>query len=188
MPRKRIAKLEERMERYLQDYDLDDVNKSNDLESLKQLCLLDMRIEKIHDALSRVGAGIDPQKWRSLTTSLKDLTNSSSTIQNDLGIVRKKRRDSEEQETALKYIDRLKEQAKTFIDRRLKRIVCPNCNVLFCKYHFYVREDGEPGAIAWEGKELRLLPFLIKAECPKCHATVIVDETEKIRVENEAPQ
>jgi hypothetical protein len=168
---------------HAQDYDLGDINQSNDAESLRQLCFIDIRIERIHNALAQSSAGTDPKKWRSLTSSLKDLTNASSTIQNDLGIVRRKRMVQEDVETPLKYIETLKEQAKNIIDKRLKKLICPACNQLIMKYHKYVMEDGERGAIALKGKQARLLSMLIRVECPKCYSTVVVDETGETRLE-----
>ena len=186
MPRKRYLSVQQRLENYLKDYNLEDVNKSNDLSTLTQLCQLELKIEQLNDGLSRTNAESNSSKWRSLTSSLKDLTNASVALQESAGLNRKKRIIDEERETVVDYIETLRKQAKTIIDKRLKKIVCP-CNQVIGKYHFYILEDGEVGAIAWKDKPLRKMPFMIKAECSKCHSIVIVDESGITRTEDNVP-
>ena len=184
MPRKKYDSVETRLAKYKLDYDLSDVNQSNDLESIKQLCSLDLRLEKLHDSLKNVNAIKDANKYKSLSAALRDLTNSSSTLSTNLGIIRKKRREQNETEDAFKYIQELKEQAKTIIDKRLLKLICP-CGIILAKYHIFITEKGERGAIEWAGKEIPKIAYRLEVECSRCGKIVKTNQSGLVTVDED---
>lgn len=176
MGRKRKdAGIQERISKYLDIYELDELNEANDLASIRQMVQLEVRMENLHIALSGAEKQGDDKKMKNLHTSLRDASNSYNAFQESLGVARKKRA-SESDETPLSYIDKLRIQAKQIIDKRLKKLICPNCNQLVMKYHIYVTEKGDEGALVFENKTIELLPFSIQIECPKCGKVVDTNE------------
>lgn len=164
---------------YLEEYDLDDMNATNDMAALKQMCELEVWIDKLHGAMSKVK---DPEKEaktvKDLTTSIKDASATWSKLQTELGIAKKKR-DSESDETPLSYIETLKKQAAKFIDRRFVKLICEDCNLPLGKYHIYITEHGEIGAMAYQNKKPDPIRFTFRVECPKCKK-IITEGNEQI--------
>lgn len=175
--KKKGADIDDRVQQYLLDYELDDLNKSNDLASLRQMCQLEVNIETMYGSLKFALKEGDAKKIKDLTTAYKDSINAYTTLQTQLAIDRKKRA-SESEETPLSYIDKLKSQAKNIIDKRLKKLSCPACKVVIMKYHIYVLEKGDVGAIVFDKKKMELIRYSIQVECPKCGMMVKVNETE----------
>ena len=166
--KKKGSALQERLDKYLQDYELDDLNASNDMRALTQMCRLEVQMEKLNDALDKVkDPAIEFRQIKELTTALRDVTNSWTQLQNELGINRRKRQ-SEGDETPLTYIERLKEDAKNYLANRLKPVICPTCNLQLAKYIVYITEKGEEGSIASRAKPVEPISFIFKIECPRC--------------------
>jgi hypothetical protein len=176
--KKKGADLQIKLNGYLKDYELDELNKSNDLVSLRQMCQLEITIESLHDHIPKVNPIKDSKTYKDLIQSLRDAENSFTTLQDQLGIARKKRA-SETDETPLSYIERLKTQAKTMLSKRLEIIICPICNLTLMKYHIYIKENGEHGSIKWDSKDVDLIPYTIFIECPNCHKPVEINERTK---------
>ncbi len=165
---KKDAPLQEKMQKYLETYGLDDLNQANDEASLVQMCRLEVNIEKLQKAIDSIDdPAEDPRKIKDLNTALKDAINSWTNLQTELGINRKKRQ-SETDESPLAYIDRLQTQAKTFLASRLKELKCKNCGQVLGKYFIYVPEKGERGSIESETKPVEFYPYSIKMTCWKC--------------------
>ena len=168
MPRKKKdADLDKKLSLYLKEFELDDMNESNDRTTLIQMCQIEINIEKIQNALKEVDAVQDPKKVKELSTSIKDLTESWRKLQDMLKICRKNR-SSESDDDPFKYIERLKENAQIYMNSRLIPLKRPDCNMNVAKYHVYVDKRGEEGAIAFEDKEIEPVRFLIDVECSKC--------------------
>ena len=175
--KKKGATVDERVKKYLEDYELDDLNKANDLASLRQMCQLEISIEKIHASLDKITPHEDAKIHKDLMTSLKDAENAYTTLQTQLAIDRKKRA-SDSEESPLAYIERLKSISKQFMEKRLLKLICKNCTQLVMKYHIYIYQEGEEGALDRKKKPVRTLPYSIVIECPKCGEMVEKNERE----------
>ena len=172
------CRLNQKLDTYLQTYELDDLNKANDLDSLRQLAQFEIIIESIQEALASMrGIGDDTKKVKDLNTALRDAVNSYTSLQTTLGIDRRKRQ-SESEESVLSYIDKLKDQAKKVWSIRLKVLKCKDCNLPLMKYYIYVTENGESGSISAENKPVEKLKYNFEVECPKCGKMVSTNEGE----------
>jgi hypothetical protein len=176
MPRKKKgADVEERVKGYLKEYELDEMNAANDMAALRRMCQYEVDIEQLQDAISGIqDVATKSKQMRDLHAALKDANSSWVALQQELGIGKSKRQ-SENEETPLTYIERLKEQSKKFMDVRLKKVVCPNCQQTLGKYYFYVTDKGEPGSIASTIKKIEPYVYSIKIECWKCNKLVEVN-------------
>ena len=174
MGRKRKGSaLQDKIDKYLEEYELDDMNQANDMVALTQMCQIELNMENIQEALNSLdytgkkGKDIDSKKIRELHSALRDANQNWVTLQTELAINRRKRK-SEEDETPLKYIERLQSQAKKFIDSRFVKLVCPKCGQLLGKYMVYVTEKGERGSIESKTKEVESYKHTFRCECWKC--------------------
>lgn len=71
--------------------------------------------------------------YKKLSDLIRDITNSTISIQRTLGIDRKTRK-SEETDSVAGYIRNLKREAKSFLEDRLIRIYCPTCKVMVGRF------------------------------------------------------
>lgn len=173
---KKGASIQEKLDQYLKEYDLDDMNTTNDMAALRQMCQLEVNMENLLKSISEIKKPSDsPQEYKALTTAYKDASRAWMDLQTELGINKKKRK-SETDETPLSYIERLKKDAKKYMDRRLKKVICKDCGMLIAKYCVYVEEKGERGAIAYKDIELEKIKYSFKVECPKCFKMIEVSQ------------
>jgi hypothetical protein len=170
--------LNKKLETYAQTFELDDLNKANDLASLRQLAQYEIIIESLQGELASIKKiGSDSKRVKDLNTALRDAVNSYTSLQTILGIDRRKRQ-SEADESVLSYIDKLKDQAKKVWGIRLKVLKCKTCNLPLMKYYIYITEKGELGSIEAENKLVEKIKYNIEIECPKCRTMVKLDERE----------
>lgn len=170
--------LEQKLRTYLETYELDDLNRANDLSSLRQLAQFEIIIENMQAELSSIkSAGVDTKRVKDLSTAIRDAVNSYNALQVSLGIDRKKR-SSESEESVVSYLDKLKSQAKKFWSARLKTLKCVDCHLPLMRYYVYVGERGEPGSINAEIKPPEQLKYNFEVECPKCGKMVSTNERE----------
>jgi hypothetical protein len=169
MGRKRKGQvLQERIDKYLAEYELDELNEANDMAALTQMCQLELNMEQIQEALADMkDLEENSKKVKDLMSSMRDATQSWANLQTELGIARKKRQ-SESDETPLQYIDNLKKDAKKFIDSRLKVLKCDKCGQPLGKFFFYVNDKGEKGSIESEIKPTEEYKYTVRHECWKC--------------------
>ncbi len=181
MGRKRKGQvLQERIDKYLSEYELDELNQANDMAALTNMCQLELAIEQIQEALEGIqNKAEDSKKVKDLMSSLRDATQSWASLQTELGIARKKRQ-SESDETPLQYIDNLKKDAKKFLDSRLKVLVCDKCGQPLGKFFFYVNDKGEKGSIESETKPVEEYKYTVRHECWKCKGHVAEISNENI--------
>lgn len=179
MGRKRKGQdVQERIERYLEEYELDDLNSANDMAALTQMCQIEVNVGQIQDALGNIKKPLeDSKKIRELQSALRDANQSWVSLQTELGINRKKRQ-SEKDESPLKYIERLQDISKKFLSSRLKKFVCPKCGQVLGKYIFYVVDKGEKGSIDSDTKPIEPYKFTIRHECWKCDEMAEVSNEE----------
>jgi len=169
MPRKKVnRKLQDKIDTYLDTYELDDMNEANDMVALVQMCQFELNIEQIQTALSSIKNPLeDSKKIKELQGALRDANQNWVTLQTELGINRKKRK-SEDDETPLKYIERLQEQAKKIIDSRYRILKCENCGQVLGKFIVYVQNKGEEGSIDSKTKVIEDYKYTFRCECWKC--------------------
>ncbi len=169
-----------KLETYLDTYELDDLNRANDLASLRQLAHFEIIIENLQSELSSIkSSGSDTKRVKDLNAALRDAVNSYTSLQTTLGIDRKKR-SSEAEESVISYIDKLKDQAKKFWSFRLSSLKCEDCNLTLAKYYVYVKERGEPGSLSAEKEEPEKVRYSLEVECPRCNKLVSTNEREGV--------
>lgn len=170
--------LNEKLSTYLETYEVDDLNRANDLSSLRQLAQYEIIIENMQGELASIkNSGSDTKRIKDLSTALRDAVNSYTSLQTTLGIDRKKRQ-SDSEESVVSYIDKLKDQAKKFLDARFSVLRCSACNLPLMKYYIYIKEKGEIGSIESKKKPIKNIKYKLEVECPKCGKTVSIDERE----------
>lgn len=161
-------KLNEKLKTYLETFELDDLNKANDLDSLKQLAQFEIIIENIQNELASMkNIGDDTRKVKDLNTALRDAVNSYTSLQGTLGIDRKKRQ-SESEESVLSYVEKLKFQAKKMLKDRLQILKCKKCHLPLMKYYIYIKEKGDKGSIISETVPIEPIKYNLAVECPRC--------------------
>jgi len=184
MGRKRKGQeVQDKIEKYLQEYELDELNQANDMAALTQMCQIEINIEQIQKALASIKDPLlDSKKIRELQSASRDANQNWVTLQQELGINRKKRQ-SDSAESPLAYIERLQEQGKKFLDSRLKKFVCSKCGQVLGKYLFYVVDKGEKGSIESEIKPIEPYKFTIRHECWKCGEIAEISNEEFVVVQ-----
>jgi len=184
MGRKRKGQdVQEKIEKYLEEYELDELNAANDKAALTQMCQIEVNIEQIQKALSDIKNPLEnSKKIRELHSALRDANQNWVTLQTELGINRKKRK-SESDESPLQYVERLQEIGKKFVDGRLKSFVCSKCGQVLGKYIFYITDRGEKGSIESETKPIETYKFTIRHECWKCGEIVEVSNEDFVVVQ-----
>jgi hypothetical protein len=166
--RKKGQRLEDKLDRYLEAYELDEMNEANDMASLRQLCQLEINIEDINDSLGKITDRVaDSRKVRELNSALRDATQNYTSLQQELGISRHKRQ-SEKDESPLQYIEGLKDIGKRFIESRLSKLICPVCGQILAKYFIYVPDKGEKGSIESTSKPVEPYKHTFRCECWRC--------------------
>jgi len=169
--------LNKKLENYTQTFEIDDLNKANDLASIRQLAQFEIIIESLQEELASMKSIDDAKRVKDLNTALRDAVNSYTSLQTTLGIDRRKRQ-SDADESVLSYIDKLKDQAKKIWNIRLKVLKCKDCNLPLMKYYIYVTEKGEIGSIESESTPVEKIKYNLEVECPKCGTMVKLDERE----------
>jgi len=169
--KKKGSALQERINKYLAEYELDEMNTANDMAALTQMCQLELNMQQIQEALENINPLTDSKMLKELHSSLRDANQSWTSLQNELGI-NKRKRTSESDETPLKYIERLQEQAKKYVEMRFKVLKC-KCGQPLAKYFIYVPEKGEAGSIEYESKPVQPYSYTFEVECWKCGGTGI---------------
>ena len=166
--KKKGQNLQEKIDRYLIEYELDELNGANDMAALTQMCQIELNIEQIQNALDKIKDPLqESKKIKELQSASKDAHQSWVALQKELGINRA-RRTSEKDETPLKYIERLQGVAKTFLEKRLVKVYCEKCGQVLGKYLFYVYAKGEEGSIDSKREKVEQYKYTIHFECWKC--------------------
>ena len=167
--------LQERIDRYMQEYELDEMNQANDMAALTQMCQLELNMEQVQEAIASIKNPVeDSKKVKDLMSSLRDATQSWTNLQSALGIARIKRQ-SESDESPLQYIEKIREQSKKFLDKRLKIITCDKCGQVLGKFIFYVEDKGEVGSIESDKTPIEPYKFTVRHECWKCKSGHIAE-------------
>jgi len=124
-----------RLREYGEFFNLDELNDANDRTLLHIMIRTELMIETFQadiQALMGKGAADNATSIKKLADLLRDATATITQLQRTLGIDRKSRR-SEDVESVADYIKTLKQDAKSFMDKRLTKIYCPTCKVLVAR-------------------------------------------------------
>lgn len=129
-------RVNDRFEAYRKDYDIDNLNSSNDLALLRTLIQSEIVLEDLQARLFELLRDGDLIESASEIKKLSDLTRDivlqNMKIQETLGIDRRSRKTSEE--SPIDYIRKLKVAANNFISKRMTRIYCQKCNVMVARF------------------------------------------------------
>lgn len=125
------ARIQEKYKEYEDAYDLDDL-KPNDISNLMTLIKAQLRLEDYDAILNSHVKSITFDNLgivEKVSKAASDLRSTISKIEEDLKITRKIRK-SDQEESALKYIDFLKKKAQEFYRQKMFYIFCPECHML----------------------------------------------------------
>jgi len=186
--KKKGSDLQDKIDKYLTDYELDDLNQSNDMQALTTMCQLELNIEKIQEALSSLEykkstkkgkeTSIDTKQIRELHSALRDANQNWVQLQTELGINRRQRR-SDDDETPLQHVMKIQDLARKFVDSRYNKVVCSDCGQYLGKYLLYVTEKGEEGSIESKTEKVEPYKHTFRVECWKC-GKMVEDSNEDI--------
>ncbi len=176
MPRHNYSQdIENKIQGYLKEYEPDDLNQTNDLAALRNLATLEVNVERLQRALLNIDIAKEPKQASQIQGAIKDNLQSWNAVQVELNINRKKRKtEGNDYNTNPKlYADFLREQAPKLLDRRLKKLICPTCNVLLGKWAMHVELDSaEPGSIEAEKHPPVPMKRTVRMECWKCRKMI----------------
>ena len=127
---------DEMYKRFEEEFDLTTINNANDRSNLNQfitnLLLIDNWQEEIKQ-LTEAGASDNIIIIKKLSDAARDLAATNVTLERQLGIDRKSRKKDNSVSTA-EYITYLQDNAKAFLDQRLVKVMCPECNVMVFRF------------------------------------------------------
>jgi RNase P subunit RPR2 len=125
-------RIQEKLEEFAQDYDIDDL-KANDLLILRALLQNLIALEDYEQFIYRLRQdGITPENLvliEKIQRVMADIAKNVTAYQTDLNISRRLRKSDSEQ-SVVDYINGLKEKARQFLESRMSYIYCPKCNTL----------------------------------------------------------
>lgn len=131
-------RFEERLAAYKRDYNVDDLNNSNDRALLYSLIGAELILEDLQDRMQQIVIEEDDlleqaQELKRLSDLIRDTTNQVTTLQKTLSIDRKSRR-QDQTNSVDEYIRQLKSDAYDFVNKRLIKIYCPDCKIMVARY------------------------------------------------------
>lgn len=121
------------MDDYRQKYDITDQSTPNDIGNLETLVRNQIYIRKIQTRLDELADSDDIENSMAtigrMQDSLMKLIEQNLSIEKTLGIDRKSRK-KDDSESVENYIDELRRTARSYLDKILIMVYCPNCKVL----------------------------------------------------------
>lgn len=159
-PKDNTRRINERLELYRRDFDVDSLNSSNDRAMLMTLIRCEIILENVQDEITDItSAGSDfleeADKLKKLFDLQRDMMGQITKAQQTLSIDRRTRK-TEQTSSVAEYIRELKREATQFLDKRLIRVYCPDCKVLVGRY----------------GPAHDHTAFVVATECSQCHKAV----------------
>lgn len=149
-----------------EDYDLSTLNNSNDrlnLDTLiRNIVLIERMDEEIDNLMARNDIANQVATIDKLARTKDGLQTQNLTLERQLGIDRKSRKKDSDTSPA-EYIIQLKQHAKEFLEKRLTRVLCPDCKILVMRF-----------SSAYDHTE-----FDIAAQCPQCNKFVTAKRKER---------
>lgn len=133
--------IQKKINEIAEDYDLDDLN-SNDKLVLRALAQAFLGLEETEFMYfkSRREDRLNVDQMERLGRTLNSLRKDISTLQGDLSITRKVRKNDKEASVA-DAVEEIKRRAKDFLESRMSYIYCPKCNMLLGSVWVLYTED-----------------------------------------------
>jgi hypothetical protein len=126
------TRIQEKLDEFAQDYDIDDL-KVNDKLVLRALLQNLIALEDYEQYIYKLRQdGITQENLvliEKIQRVMADIARNVATYQTDLNISRRLRKSDSEQ-SVIDYINGLKEKARQFLESRMFYIFCPKCNTL----------------------------------------------------------
>lgn len=131
-------RIQDRLDLYRQDYDVDSLNESNDKALLMTLIRSEIILENVQMEISNITSqGSDfleeADRLKKLFDLQRDMMQQITKAQQALSIDRKTRK-SEQSNSVADYIRVIKREAYNFLEKRLVKIYCPDCKVMVARY------------------------------------------------------
>lgn len=129
-------KYAKKREQYAANFRIEDLNDANDLSLLNIMIKTEIMIDDLQEQIQTLieESSVDNAgNIKKLADLLRDATNTITTVQKTLAIDRKTRK-QEETGSVADYIRSIKVAAKDFVDKRLIKIYCPNCNIMVMRF------------------------------------------------------
>lgn len=115
-----------------QKYDLSSMDTANDRQNLELLirsAIIARKLLTKAENLVATDDSADILQIKRLLDAVRDTIEKNLSLERQLGIDRKSRRKDDEV-TGAQYILFLKQEAKNFLDQRMIKIFCPDCNIM----------------------------------------------------------
>ena len=141
-----LKRISQKMTEFEKDYEIGDL-KYNDKQMLQSLIEGLIALEDLEDHSRKIREKelLDEdsiEDLRKLTFTISKQRTDISKIQDDLRIARKGR-ESEKNLSVLNYIEKLKNDAATFYEKKLNYVFCPECRqLLFTGWFLYPNEKN----------------------------------------------
>lgn len=126
----------ERYLKYHEHFKLDELNDANDLNLLKMLIRNEIFVDEIYKSLedlTNVDMLENAGDVKKLSDLLRDAIENTTKLQKILAIDRKTRKE-EETNSVSSYIEFLKRESHSFLEKRLQRVYCPSCKIMIGRY------------------------------------------------------
>ena len=150
---------------YADKYDLATLSSPNDRANLEMLINNQVIVESIQAKLQELteeGPVENIDIIQRLGSSLRDIIERNLQLERALALDRKTR-NSNSSESVAEYLVSLKQTAMDFLERRLMRVYCPDCNILVARCSI-VHDHS---------------PFLLRVKCTQCERDVVVERAER---------
>lgn len=138
MPKVTInSRLEALRKRYAQDYDLSTLNNSNDKATLETILRNSIILEDLQQRQLELMEGdisSSAAEIKKIGDLIKATAETNLSLERSLGIDRKSRKVEDNAESPAAYIASLKLMAREFLEKRLIRLYCPQCNVMVLRF------------------------------------------------------
>ncbi len=141
MPRKSVNndnRIQERLDLYRRDYDIEALNESNDKALLMTLIRSEIILENVQNEIQNITSVGDDfleeaDRLKKLFDLQRDMMQQITKAQQALSIDRRTRK-SEQSNSVADYIRVIKREAFNFLDKRLIKVYCPDCKVMVGRY------------------------------------------------------
>lgn len=147
-----VSRLEKLRREYAETYDIESLKSANDKANLEMMLRNQIIIEDMQDKLNEPDKLDDIADVKRINDILRDLISTNLSLEKTLGIDRKSRKTSEDKNNPAEYISNLKRLAREFLEKRLIKVFCEECNVMLLRFA-PVHEHTE---------------FEIKIQCSQC--------------------
>lgn len=153
------------LQEYSEKYDLATLSSPNDRANLEALINNQIIIESLQAKVQELIED-DPVSnidiIQRLSTSLRDSIERNLQLERALALDRKTR-NSSSAESVADYIVSLKQTAQEFLEKRLVKLYCPNCQILLARFSIMHEHS----------------PFELRVKCNQCENDVISTREEK---------